>query len=52
MSRSGNCQDNIVIEGFFLLLTQERIKRKTNVSRAKKGKLCFTTEGNPRGQPG
>jgi putative transposase len=37
MSRSGNCQDNIVIEGFFLLLKQERIKPKTNASRAKKG---------------
>ena len=35
MSRRGNCYDNVVVESLFQLLKQERIKRKTYVSRAK-----------------
>ena len=34
MSRRGNCHDNAVTESFFQLLKRERIKRRTDLTRA------------------
>ena len=34
MSRRGNCHDNAVAESFFNLLNRERVRRKTDRTRA------------------